>query len=70
MALTVAARATVTVEFLVNTNWPEDCKMVDIQKDAKEEAILKLQKQMLLDGVEVQIIGEPQIRVVLVERSR
>jgi len=70
MSIQVSARATVTVEFLVASNWGDDCSMAQIEKQAREEAIQILGRRATVGDIRLNIIDAPRIQVVLIERPR
>lgn len=58
------ARVQVTLEVTLSQPWGAECNFAVLQKAAKEDALMRIQK---LSGSDVRIVGTPKVTAVLVE---
>ena len=74
-----SARVQITVEFAVGGSvWGDDCSIEQVHKQAHEGAVNILRQGLIIDGltgttglgkVHADIVGEPKVTAILVERQ-
>lgn len=62
------ARVTVTLEMTVGSTWGGDCPLSQVHKQAKDDARGMLHRT--LEKTDARIIGEMQVRAIIVDEER
>lgn len=69
----VGARAivTVTVEIAASGSWGPDCSVAQVHRQAGEESVNALRNALRHAGysASMRVVGEPEIKTVIVERA-
>lgn len=69
--LSVRARVTLTIEMDGGSTWGADCGLEQIHNQAKEHVLDKLHnKHQSKDFVDFNIVGDPKVVAILVEKVK
>lgn len=65
-----AARVTLTIEMAVPDVWGSDCRIAQVQQQAKASALGIIDRIQKGGHVDYKIVGEPIVRAILIEDER